>query len=226
MRTQDPAFELPDLREVQDLTTSSITAASTLKPTDIVVCLNRGRRPLLVTFDANHREIPIGYFKTEYGAALHFQKKLVVPGTRNIEVGGHVSWIAILGSEDGRIQVDPPEMCVQFTDEELQSYGERIEAIDRSAMSNPADRAVTTIRTSGAGAASRARGTGFKPVIDAGAQASDAAREAAAHVFEPTDEPNAAKLDQAAASVERSADESTADGEVPQPRPMRSQRRR
>src|SRR6185312_4955852 len=111
--------------------------------------------------------------------------------------------------------------CEPFSDEDLQTFGEKIEAIDRSAFSNAADRDVRTVRISSMGSASAARGGGgHRPVVRTDAQASEAAREAAQHVFAPTDEPNAAQMDDAAARAERAADDASA---PPQPRPMRSQ---
>jgi hypothetical protein len=199
MKTAAPAFELPEDLEVVDLTAASMTAAS-IEPTTPVLVLNRGRKPLEMTFDGNHRVLPVGLFKTEYGAARHFQERAVVPGTRNVEVGGHVSWFAILGTADQRIAVDPPEMCVPFTDEELKAFGESLEAIDRSAMTG-ADRFVTPVRTQTARAMSRSQGAGGRVQIDADTQVSPAAAEAAAHVFEPTTEPLATRVSEAEAAA-------------------------
>ena len=215
------AFEVPDRNDIADLSSSASNQSQTIRDSDLVLCINRGRKPLKETFDSAHHEIPVGYFKTEFGRALHYQRKLIVPGTRNIEVGGHVSFIGILGTDDGRVAYDTPENCVPFTDEELTTFGERIEAIDRSAFSSEADREVVPVKTRNLGGVRR--GGSMKPNVDVSQQASEAAKEAAAHVFEPSDEPNLAKQDQLAASTEQSDEDG---GEAPQPRPMRSQRKR
>src|SRR5687768_6306206 len=103
-----PAFEMPDPAEVANRRVERMNE-TTLEAESLVYCINRGRKVLKVTFNGEHLEIPPGKFRTEYGAAQHMQKHLIVPGTRNVEVGGYVSWIAILGNDDGRVAVDPPE---------------------------------------------------------------------------------------------------------------------
>lgn len=113
-----PAFELPEGTEVASLLIQRMNETS-LKPDSPVIVINRGRKPLEMTFDGNHIPIPVGYFETEYGAALHFKDRAVVPGTRNLEVGGFISWFSILGSSDGRVAVDPPEQCVPLKDSAL-----------------------------------------------------------------------------------------------------------
>lgn len=226
------AFELPDGVEVASLLIERMNETS-LKPDSPVIVLNRGRKVMEMTFDGNHIPIPVGYFETEYGAALHFKERAVVPGTRNLEVGGFVSWFAIIGSSDGRVAVDPPEMCQPFTDEELQAFGESIEAIDRKAMSGP-DRNVVRVGTQAARAMSRSQGAAMRVAIDTTGQVSDAAAEAAAHVFEPPTEPLASR--EAEFEAGRRTEEPAAyeppvyapppvDENLPAPRPMRSQQR-
>lgn len=218
-----PAFDLPDGVEVSSLLIERLNETS-LKPDSPVYCVNRGRKPLELTFNGNHVVVPVGLFLTEYRAAQHFKDRAVVPGTRNLEVGGHVSWISIIGSEDRRLTVDPPDTWEPFTDEELQRFGESIEAIDRGALSG-IDRFVTPIRTQTARAMSRSQGQGMNVAIDAGTQVSDAAAEAAAHVFDPPTEPLATRASEAEASVERGGGV-VDDGPAPEPRPMRNRQRR
>ncbi len=224
MKASQAAFDVPDRNTIVDLTMGAVEQAGTLKETDLVICINRGRKALTDMYDGHRREIPPGRFLMEYGPAQHFQKKCIVPGTRNIEVGGWVSYIGILGSSDGRIKVDHEEMCQPFTDEELQSFGERVEGIDRSALSDPNAREVQVIRTPGLGGLRRTGGS-MRPQVDVSKQASEIASEAAAHVFEPSSEPNAAKLDEMSAASDRGGEAARVLDELPQPRPMRSQRR-
>lgn len=195
------AFELPEGARPVSLKTQTIEH-TTLLPNSIVLCINRGRTELRDTYDGVHVPIPPGYFETEYGAAKHFQRRLIVPGTRNLEVGGYQSWIGILGSADGRVKADDAELCRPFTDEELTSFGEKVEAIDRDALSNETDRKVVVKRVSGSSAGrgilGQSAGTARGTQINADAQVSDAAREAAAHVFD-TPETNDAREDEVAA---------------------------
>lgn len=227
MKIAQRVFELPADVEPANLLIGRL-GETTLKPDSPVYCINRGRKVIKTTFDANHLEIPPGLFETEYHTALHIQRREIVPGTRNLEVGGFVSWIGIYGSTDFRVAVDPPELCEPFTDEQLQEFGEKVEAIDRSALTG-ADADVTLIRTQTARAMSRSQGVGgHRPQIDAGTQVSDAAAEAAEHVMDPTTEPLAtrqAEHEAAAQGGSRRAPEpdAAADEPLPQPRPMRSQ---
>lgn len=198
-----PAFTMPPLDEIYNMSAMTV-GDQVLLPTDNVICINRGRATLHETFDGQHREIPPGYFRTEYGAALHFRRRLLVKGTRNLEQGGYVSWIGILGSEDGRIKVDDERDCERFTDEDLQSYGEKIEGIDRSSFSDPSDREVTAIRMQTARAAAGGQGAGTRPFIETKAQATEGAREAAAEVFAPPAE-SATREAEAEAAAESAA---------------------
>lgn len=214
--SKQTAFPLPDMSDVANLMVERLNE-TTLKPDSPVICRNRGRRPIEGTFNGEHIVIPPGLFRTEYAAAKHFQQRSVVPGTRNLEVGGHVSWIGILGSDDGRVKVDSEDQTEPFTDEELQHFGEKVEAIDRSALTGAAAH-VVSVRTSVARSMVRGQAVGgFAPQIDTGNQASDIASEAAAHVFDKVQGSDAV-VAQAEAASERSADT----GDVaPQPRQMR-----
>lgn len=199
----DRSFALPDA-PIATLLIDQTTANSKVLPSETVLCINRGRTTLTDTFDAVHLEIPPGLFHVRYDAAQHIQRRLIVPGTRNLEVGGYQSFIGILGSADGRIKLDADEFCRPFTDEELRGFGERLEAVDRTALSNPADRAVVPISTAAARAASLTQGVGgatHRPQIDTGTQASDLAREAADHVFDPPETSDTAEAE-AEAGVE------------------------
>lgn len=180
------AFALPAMDEVANLMTQRI-GETALKPDSPVVCINRGRTVLHDMFDGNPVALQPGYFRTEYGAALHFQRRQIVKGTRNLELGGFVSWIGILGSDDGRVKVDSVEHCEPFTDDELTRFGEKIEGIDRTSFADPADRDVTVLRTSQARAAVGGQGSRLRPDIDARAQATEGARDAAGEVFAPPD---------------------------------------
>lgn len=152
------------------------------KPDERVICINRGRKDITVTFDSRHMVLPPGYFEIEYEAAKHFRNREIVPGTKNPELNTFVSWIAILN-------VDADEKCQPFTDEELLEFGEKVEAIDRSALTSPADRDVQlrSVRQVQASSQSFSSGARIKPKgggIDASVQATPAAMEAAAAVLD------------------------------------------
>jgi len=198
---------IPDGAEIKDLTAAQNNPTMKIRTDQPVVCINRGRKPLSDAFDGRHITIPPGHFRMEYGAAKHFQMRLIVPGTRNLEVGGFQSWIGILGTEDGRIKVDKPELCRPFTDEELQKFGEAVEAIDRSAMSNAADRDVKPTSVAQVQAHTFGQGGG-RPQIDASAQATPGAAEAADDVFAPPAE-SATREAQAEAQAEGAAPAAT-----------------
>lgn len=189
------AFDMPE--QLTQLNVRRLNE-TTLRPDTPVVCLNRGRVPLETTFDGNHIPIPVGHFVTEWGAAQHMKDRLIVPGTRNLQVGGFVSWIAVLGSEDQRIAVDKPEDCLPFTDEELQAFGESIEGLSREGRDQ-----LQPVRVQQARAMSRTQGVGGglpRPSIDAGQQVTEAAAEAAEHVFDPPDESATREAEAVAAS--------------------------
>lgn len=159
--------------------------ANELTPETMVTCINRGPLALVDMFDGQNYVIPPGHFMAPYGAALHFQRRQVVPGTR-IPGQGHKSWVSILG-------IDKAEVCLPFTDAELEAFGQAREAINREALPG-ADGQVQIIGTAGARATLAGEGLvgGFAPVMGAGPQRPDlsvegdtpAGREAAGHALE------------------------------------------
>lgn len=179
---------------------STTTSGPVKEPADEekVLCINRGRRPLVDTFDARHVEMPAGFFYIEYGAAKHFQRRLIVPGSKNLADGGYVSWIGICG-------VNHADQCEPFTDEELERFNESIEAIDRS-QDYGLGKEVKPVRTNAIRASSPSlgvqRGPGSKVGIDVSAQASPEATAAAAAVLEPPAD-NDAREEAAEARAER-----------------------
>ena len=185
---------LPDGHQVVDLVPED-AKANELTPDTIVTCLNRGRKPLTDMFDGRNYVVPAGFVRMPYGAAKHFQRRAIVPGTKNLEIGGWLSWLAIMN-------IDAPELCVPFTDAELAKFGEAVEAIDRSAMSDPADRDVTLMQTSQARSAMPGQGLvgggPRRPQLDASQQATPEASAAAAHIMDAP-ETSAAAADTRAA---------------------------
>jgi len=151
-----------------------------------VLCINRGRKPLLDTFDGRHVQMPAGHFTLEFDAASHFHRRLIVPGTRSlVSAESYTSFIGIYGTVDGRVKFHSEKDCEPFTDEQLERWGERLEGLDRSEMPNRADREVTAVAT-GAVAASMHRAS--RPGIDVSAQATADAEAAAAEVLAPPTE--------------------------------------
>ncbi len=166
----------------------------------VVRCINRGRAPLKDKFDGRDYVIPPGYFTVRYGAARHFQTRLVVPGTRNPEIGTEQSFIGIVQNEETGERVDDDFLCVPLTDEECERAGQAVEAIDRAALSDPADRDVRAVKA-GAGQPNRRGKTGLRPELDSSVQVSEAAREAAEHIFDKP-ETSATREDAEAAASE------------------------
>lgn len=208
---KENAFEMPDQSSVENILVER-QGETTLRHNSPVLCINRGRKPLQVTFDGNHLTVPVGHFRTEYAAAQHMQRHLIVPGTRNLEIGGHKSWVSILGSDDGRVAVDNPEECQPFTDDELQQFGEKIEGLAPDGR-DP----LVPLRTSVGRAMSRSQGEGgLRPSISAREQASPAAAEAAEHVFDAPEGSATRDAEQLAASERVASDPDP----QPQPRPM------
>lgn len=180
---------------------STTTSGPVREPADNekVLCVNRGRRPLVDTFDGRHVEMPAGHFYIEYAAAKHFQRRLIVPGSKNLTSGGYVSWIGICG-------VNPPELCEPFTDAELEKLQEKVEAVDRS-QDHGLGKDVKVVSTNGVRASSpmlgMRSGPGSGPVgIDASVQASPAAEAAAAAVLDRPEESDT-RIDAAEARSER-----------------------
>lgn len=120
--------QLPDGVKIHDLTPAT-ESRDALTPETPVVVINRGRETLVRKFDG--RDYPLkphteGLIKMPYGAALHFQRHCVVPGTRDVASGAEQSFIGILG-------VDPDEWCEPFTEEQCIGFGQAVEAIQREA---------------------------------------------------------------------------------------------
>lgn len=171
---------------------------NSLTPTTTVLCIHRGRHRIVDKFDGQDYVILPGQFMAPYGAALHFQNRAVIPGTRNPELGVQQSYIGIIG-------LDSDEMCEPLTDDEVDRFGAAVEAIDRSSLTDPADRTVTVLKTGAAAGRVRGQGGSKRPQIDTSAQASDAAREAAEHAFDSPGT-SAAAEDAAEAASESVAD--------------------
>lgn len=113
--------------------------ANRLTPTSLVTVINRGREALVRKWDAedytmrsythNGGTVDAPYLmQMPYGAALHFQHHCPIPGTRdpNSNTLAAESFLGILDT-------DPPEMCEPLTDEQCASFGQSIEAIERTA---------------------------------------------------------------------------------------------
>lgn len=134
--------------DVQTLKPES-SGAVQLSAETIVLCVHRGREPIVDMFDSRVYTIAPGYFTAPYGAALHFKHRAVVPGSRNPETGFQASFIAVIGvahnKPDGLeivLQVDDPVQWDPFSDAECREYGHAIEALDRAAMVDPIERSV------------------------------------------------------------------------------------
>lgn len=116
-----------------------------LKPDTKVLVVNRGRETLFDTYDSKHYTIPPGFFEIEYGAAVHFKNRGVVPGSRNPETNFQASFFAIVGVYVPKVDggflvirpVDHPHEWDPFTDAECQQYEHALETIDRGAMVDP-----------------------------------------------------------------------------------------
>lgn len=121
------------------------THRAAMLPTTPVICVNRGPRTLDDKYDGDDYVIPpYVQFQVSFAAALHFQRRQIVPGTRNPDVQAagvqYVSWIGILG-------IDPDEACAVFTDEELALFGESAEGLNRALLPTAADREATAHQT-------------------------------------------------------------------------------
>lgn len=179
-----------------------------LTPDTIVLCIHRGRRQLVEgqpvfhaqaaryanlgrepyyvgdykdTYDGRHYLIAPGYFRTTYGAALHFQRRAVVPGSRNPETQFQASFIAIIGIAEvhpgGGLEVvrpiDDRAAWDPFTDAECQEYEIAGDALDRGSMVNPIDREVQVRGVNealGGSGASRVKGGDGQAVRGKGTQ--------------------------------------------------------
>ncbi|MGE0590910.1 MAG: hypothetical protein AB7G23_03020 [Vicinamibacterales bacterium] len=178
--------------------------AAELTPHTSVLVINRGRKPLHDKYDGRDYQIGPGYHWMPYGAALHFQRRAIIPGTKNLELGGWQSWLGILG-------VDGADLCEPLSDEELRAVGERVEAIDRHSFSSPEDQQVTTVSTGAARAVAPGQGMlggPRRPQLDAGSQATPEASARAAEIMTPP-------------ATSATAEDEAAAGVAPRPRAMR-----
>lgn len=189
---------LKDLTAVQQLVREGVHDVQ-LTPETPVLCIHRGRRlqdgdtpvhhgnaarhrdgereayfegDYKDTYDGYHYIIAPGYFSAPYGAALHFQRRAVVPGSRNPETGFQASFIAIIGVvelvPDGGFRVlkavDDQVDWTPFTDDECAQYEVAFEALDRAAMVAPIEKEVVlrnvseTVAGGKEGSASRVKG--------------------------------------------------------------------
>lgn len=215
-----------EIEQVTDLTPAALATSKKVGDADTVLCRNRGRRPVEDTFDGTQYRIPPGLFKCRYDMAKHVQRRAIVPGTRNLQTGGYVSFIGILRSADEReIPVDPPEWCTPFTDHELRQMGERVEGIDRTTGV-----AVAPL-TIGQAMAQTMRSTspfGGRSGIDLSEQASEEAAARAEEVLAPVGRENLATteaLNEAAADGVAISDDTRARAQAAAADDDRSQQR-
>jgi hypothetical protein len=151
-----------------------------LTPDREVLCVHRGDEPYEDMFDGRPYKIQPGFFMTQYGAALHFKARAVVPGTRNPETRREASFIAIVGAvelkPDGTFRVlkavDDAVEWTPFTAEERHDYEGKLEALDRDGMVNPIDSDVTIVSTNEALAGRGGRDKPARPSRIAGAKGS------------------------------------------------------
>ena len=184
MDTQ-PQAPTPAQEEVMNLMPEH-TLQAKLKPTSPVTCRNRGPRELVDKHDAHEYRIPpFALFTVTYAAALHLQRRQIVPGTRNPSLSDptlpqFLSWIGIKES-DGEAALEP------FDEAFLARVGEAKEGLNRAAMPMAADREVEVLGTNdlrrglpGAGVAPSAQAMSVgrsRPSLEGG---SEEARAAAA----------------------------------------------
>lgn len=149
--------------DIQDLKPES-SGEVKLTPETKVLCINRGRDVVKDTFDSRHYTIEPGYFTCDYGAALHFKNRAVVPGSRNPETHFQASFIAVIGvvvpTADGFkvvLPVDHHEQWDPFTDDECREYGHAIEALDRDGMLDAIEDQVEIVPTPGTGGPKQSR---------------------------------------------------------------------
>jgi hypothetical protein len=150
-----------------------------------VIVINRGNRPLTVKFDGQDHVFQAGYNSVTFGIAKHAQEKLIVPGSKNIESGGFESFIGIPN-------VDPPSLCEPFTPDELQKFGEKVEAIDRTGRE--AEFVVTATQTARAKLPGQSAMRSRRPQADGAQQFSPQAAEAARLAMVPPAGGEAARI--------------------------------
>ncbi|MCC6989948.1 MAG: hypothetical protein IT181_13165 [Acidobacteria bacterium] len=134
--------ELPAGQFPQSLVPEDQAGQKDLKPDTPVVIVNRGLGALRDKFDGRDYVIPPGpqTFLVPYGAALHFQKRNIVPGTRTLGEGGFESFIGILN-------IDSPENCLMLNDAEYAAAMSKPEGLDRSQL-DPERQNVRALQTS------------------------------------------------------------------------------
>lgn len=147
-----------------------------LTPERIVEVINRGREIVTEKWNGENYSFAPGRNHATYAVAAHAQNKAVVPGSRNVETGTYLSWLGIT-------DIDPPEACVPFTDEEIASFKGKPEAVERKGtevrLVGTAE-ARAKLPGQGAGRLTQAGGgRSRRPVSDGGQQASPQAEEAA-----------------------------------------------
>lgn len=199
-----------------------------LTPETPVVIRNRGLRTLRDKFDGLDYAIPAGpgTFWLPYGAAKHFQARLIIPGTRN-GVNGFQSYIAILG-------IDPPDQCEMFDQAEFDRQQAIVEGLDRSQL-DPERQDVKVLTTATARAGIAGQGAGRRVEIhgasrdevlsppSGGSVARQEEAEARAEGYRPGQ--LTAETGQAADVEGRELVEHREDDQ-PQPAPMRGQKGR
>src|SRR5262245_32700215 len=115
--------ELPSGTKVQSVVPIDLHAQE-LTPKTRVTCLNRGADVYRDKCDGRDYVVPPGVFEVEYEVAEHFRLRSVVPGSRDPVTGAQQTFIVIFG-------IDPPEVCVPFSDVENEQAAQSVEAIDR-----------------------------------------------------------------------------------------------
>lgn len=131
-----------------------------LLPTTPVTIINRGPKTLDDKFDGHDYQLaPFGMFEVSYAAALHLQRRLIVPGTKTMDPGvpSYVSYIGIFG-------IDHADACTPFTEAQLTALGEPAEAFYRD-PNDPLQQGFKTVSVKGE--AARMPGHGLVPPAQA-----------------------------------------------------------
>lgn len=134
-------YIVPDI-PAQELRPRVVAHEQELTHETIVVVVHRGGPTIKDLWDSQEWVIPPGVHKMPYGIARHFQKRAIVPGTRNPnpEFGGKaISQLAVVG-------IDKEENCRPFTEEQLRQF-EFKEGLDRSLYASLAKRSVDIVPT-------------------------------------------------------------------------------
>lgn len=106
-----------------------------LEPETIVTVIHRGDTPIEDKYDAVDYVIEPGYVDMPYGAALHFQARAVVPGSRIVAATGRSPDGIVKPKQAsflGILNVDPPEKCRPFTEAECAAFDLNPEAVYRA----------------------------------------------------------------------------------------------